>query len=171
MRELDFSALSPQDALDLALLIEEEAQERYQEFADNLLLHHTPDAVHFYADMAGYEAKHRAAIQARREALFGDAPVRISQALLFDVEAPEFDQARIYMTAREAMEVALASEVKAYNFYDSALAHVTHAGVRSLFEDLRSDEMEHQDLIKGMLARLPPDDNRDDFDEDEPVAQ
>ncbi|HNV02869.1 MAG TPA: ferritin family protein [Vicinamibacterales bacterium] len=171
MPEFDFASLSLRDALDLALLIEEEAQERYQEFADNLSLHHTPDAAHFYADMAGFEAKHRAAIEARRNALFGDAPMRISSATLWDVEAPEFDQARIYMTAREAMEVALASEVKAHDFYDAALEHVTSPDVRSLFEDLRADELEHQELIKGMLARMPPDDDPGDFDEDEPVAQ
>ena len=69
------------------------------------------------------------------------------------------------------MGVALASEVKAYDFYDSALEHITHPDVRSLFEDLRADELEHQELIKGMLSRLPPDGERIDFDEDEPVAQ
>ena len=171
MPEFDFASLSPQDALDLAMLIEEEAQERYQEFADNLALHHTPDAANFYADMAGYESRHKAAIKARRDTLFGGAPVRVSGGMLWDVEAPEFDQARIYMTAREAMGVALASEVKAYDFYDSALEHITDPDVRSLFEDLRADELEHQELIKGMLSRLPPDGERIDFDEDEPVAQ
>ena len=34
------------DALDLAILIEEEARDRYDEFYDNLAVHHTADAGH-----------------------------------------------------------------------------------------------------------------------------
>ena len=41
---IDFAALSLQDALDLAILIEEEAQERYLEFVDQMQQHHTPEA-------------------------------------------------------------------------------------------------------------------------------
>ena len=45
---IDFSQLSAQDALDLAILIEEEAEERYQEFAHQMDVHHTPDAAGFF---------------------------------------------------------------------------------------------------------------------------
>lgn len=41
---IDFATLSTQDALDLAILIEEEAEERYREFAHHMEVHHTPDA-------------------------------------------------------------------------------------------------------------------------------
>jgi hypothetical protein len=53
MPTIDFASLTLQDALDLAILIEEEAKERYEEFADNLSLHHTPEAAHFFTTMAG----------------------------------------------------------------------------------------------------------------------
>ena len=46
MPTIDFASLTLQDALDLAILIEEEAKERYEEFAENLSLHHTPEAAH-----------------------------------------------------------------------------------------------------------------------------
>ncbi len=39
---VDFASLSLQDALDLAILVEEEAQERYLEFVDQMEQHHTP---------------------------------------------------------------------------------------------------------------------------------
>src|SRR5512138_2222438 len=105
MPTLDFATLSLHDALDLAILIEEEARERYEEFAENLALHHTPDAARFFTTMAGNEAKHGADLLERRQALFGNAPRRVTRDQLWDVEAPGFDQPRMFMTAREAMEV------------------------------------------------------------------
>jgi len=137
MPTIDFAALTLQDALDLAILIEEEAKDRYEEFADNLSLHHTPEAAHFFTTMAGNEAKHGADLLMRRQAIFGEAPTRVSRAMLWDVEAPDFDQSRMFMSARQAMEVALASEVKAHDFFDAALAYISNPDVRVLFEELR----------------------------------
>jgi erythrin-vacuolar iron transport family protein len=171
MPTIDFASLSLQDALDLAILIEEEAQERYEEFSESLSVHHTPDASHFFALMAGNEAKHGAELRKRREVIFGDAPVRVSRAMLWDVEAPGYDEPRIYMTVRQAMEVALASEVKAYDFFDAALDHITNTDVRVLFEELRAEEVEHQEMVKEVMARVPPDERIVYDDEDEPVGQ
>jgi erythrin-vacuolar iron transport family protein len=169
---LDFATLSLQDALDLAILIEDEAKERYDEFAGNLQVHHTPDAAQFFVTMAGNEAKHGADLLERRRAMFGDAPSRVSRDMLWDVEAPGFDQARMFMTARQAMEVALASEVKAYDYFDAALGHVRDPTVRTLFEELRAEEAEHQAMVKAVMAKIPPDDAVGQaFDADEPVGQ
>jgi rubrerythrin len=169
---LDFSTLSLQDALDLAILIEEEARERYVEFAENLQVHHTADAAGFFVTMAANEAKHGADLLDRRRTLFGDAPTRVSRDMLWDVEAPGFDQARMFMTARQAMEVALACEVKAFDYFDAALAHVQDPEVRTLFAELRSEEAEHQSLVKAVMAEIPEDDPTGQaFDADEPVGQ
>ena len=171
MPTLDFSTLSLQDALDLAILIEEEAKERYEEFAENLKVHHTPDAAQFFITMAGNEAKHGADLLMRRQALFGDAPTRVSRGMLWDVEAPDYDQPRMFMTARQAMEVALASEVKAHDYFDAALAYVNDPDVRSLFEELRTEEVEHQELVKAVMAKIPEDDSSaEGFEVDEPVG-
>jgi rubrerythrin len=172
MPTLDFSKLSLQDALDLAILIEDEARERYEEFAENLTLHHTPGAAEFFSTMAGNEAKHGADLLRRRQAIFGNAATRVSRDMLWDVEAPGYDQPRMFMTAREAMDVALQSEVKAHHFFDAALAYVTDADVRGLFEELRDEETEHQALVKAVIAKLPADDTTSaGFDPDEPVGQ
>jgi rubrerythrin len=171
MPTIDFASLSLQDALDLGILIEEEAQERYEEFADNLSVHHTPEAAHFFAAMAGNEAKHGADLRKRRQAIFGDAPVRVSRAMLWDVEAPGFDESRVFMTVHQAMEVALASEVKAHDFFDAALDYITNTDVRVLFEELRAEEVEHQGMVKEAMARVPPDARIVYDDEDEPVGQ
>jgi 2-hydroxychromene-2-carboxylate isomerase len=118
---IDFASLSLQDALDLAILVEEEAQERYLEFVDQMEKHHTRDAAAFFAAMARNEERHGQELRARRRALFGDAPTRLKRSMLWDVEAPDYDQPRAFMSARQAMRVALASETKAHEFFVRAI--------------------------------------------------
>ena len=98
--------------------------------------------------------------------------MRVSRDMLWDVEAPDFDQPRMFMTARQAMDVALASEVKAHDYFAAALAYVHDADVRALFEELRAEEVEHQELVKSVMDKIPPDDDAvEGFDADEPVGQ
>ncbi|MBI3783144.1 MAG: ferritin family protein [Deltaproteobacteria bacterium] len=169
---IDFSQLSLRDALDLAILIEEEAHERYNEFADQMDLHHTREAAEFFRFMAANEAKHGAQLLERRIELFGSAPRKVTRSMLWDVEAPDFDQARAFMTPRQAMQAALHSEEKAHAFFVAVLPQVTIVEVKALFDELREEEVAHQDLVKAELAKLPPDPpgSPDDF-EDEPTAQ
>lgn len=169
---LDYGKLSLQDALDLAVLIEEEAKERYTEFADQMQVHHNPEAESFFRFMAVNEEKHRAELAGRRQRLFADAPTKVSGSMLFDVEAPEYDEARAFMTARQAMDAAMRSEKKAHDFFVGVLAHIQDPVVRELFEELRDEEVHHQALVRREIERLPPDSGfkPDDFG-DEPVAQ
>jgi rubrerythrin len=168
---IDFATLSLKDALDLAILIEEEARERYEEFVDQLELHHTAEAAQFFRHMAANEMKHGDELAARRQALFGQEPCAVTRDMLWDVEAPEYHQARVFMSARHAMEVALDAETKAHDFFAGALAHVADPEVRALFEELRQEEVEHQVLVRQHLARLPPDPEADPDDyADEPVS-
>lgn len=170
-RGIDFARLSLKDALDLAIFIEEEAKERYEDFASQMETHHTPDSARFYRFMAGNEEKHRAELAERRGKLFPKDPVTVSRQMLFDVEAPDTDEARTFMTPRQALTVALRCEEKAWAFFDGALKAIKDAGVKELFTELRQEEVEHQDLVKAELAKLPADDKfrTEDF-EDEPVS-
>ena len=172
MKKIDFATLSLRDALDLAILIEDEAHERYQEFADQMQLHHTPDAEQFFRKMAANEAKHGAELSERRKELFGGAPSAMTRSMLWDVEAPDYDRARAFMSARQAMNVALESEIKAHDFFAAALKHVSDSAVNGLFMELRNEELEHQALVRIQMDRLPsgPEVNPDDYG-DEPVAQ
>ncbi len=169
---VDFANLSLQDALDLAILVEEEAQERYLEFVDQMQQHHTPEAASFFAVMAKNEEKHGEELRARRRALFGDRPAQVKRSQLWEVEAPDYDQPRAFMSARQAMQVALASEIKAHEFFVHALPHVANAEVKALFDELREEEVQHQALVREAMSALPPEIPVDPADyEDPPVAQ
>lgn len=168
MTQLDFSKLNLQDALDMAVLIEKEAEERYLWFADLLGEHYTGDAADFFRTMAGYERRHGEELGARRRSLFGDAPTRITADMIEDVEAPDSGKPRPNMSPRHAMEVAMESEIKAYEFFNNALPGIQDGSVRTLFEELRDEEVEHQDLLKAQMAKYPgtlePDVDPDEVD-------
>ncbi len=172
IRSIDPAALSLVDALDLAILIEEEAQERYTEFTAQMEQHRTPDAARFFREMAGNEARHGAELAARRAGLFPGVPRKVTRAMLFDLEAPDYDAARAFMSERAAMETALASEIKARDFFAAALPGLRDPEVRRLFQELRDEEIRHQELVQAELARLAPGHGPDPEDYvDGPVAQ
>jgi rubrerythrin len=172
VKGIDFSGISLKDALDLAILIEEEAMDRYREFTDQMELHHTPEAAAFFRAMVANETKHRDDLFVRRQAMFPEEGSQMRLSMLWDVEAPEYDKARAFMSARQAMEVALECEKKAHDYFDQALKNVADREVRKLFEELREEELEHQRLVQRQMEKLPPDSgaNPEDY-ADEPSAQ
>ena len=170
--KIDFANLSLMDALDLAIFIEEEAKERYTEFYDQMVVHHTPEAAAFFYEMIGNENRHEVELTARRRSLFQGEPRRVKRSMLSEVEAPEYDKTRVFMSARQAMEVALECEIKAHDFFDHALPHIKNPEVQTLFQELRGEELLHQQLVRKEMDKLPPDTGIDpDAFADEPTAQ
>ncbi len=168
MPGIDFATLSLKDALDLAILMEDEARERYEEFSRIVGGRYAGDASDAFRAMAVYEARHGAELAARRRALFADEPRQLDRDMLDDFEAPDRGQPRVFMSARQAMEVALASEEKAYDFFTSALPHVQDPKVRELFQELGGEELQHQTFVRARLARLPPGPDVEEEEADEP---
>ena len=168
MTQIDVRSLSLRDALDLAILMEEEAKERYEQFTRIVGGRYPGDASDMFQMMAANEAKHGAQLAEPRRALFADAPGRLTRDMLYEVEAPDLGKPRVFMSARQAMEVALDSEEKAYAFFDGALPNVADPDVKVLFEELRSEELRHQNLVRGYLERLPAGADVDEDEADEP---
>jgi rubrerythrin len=165
---IDFKTLDLRDALDLAILIEEEAHERYQSFSKIVGGRYAGDASDVFKLMASYEAKHREQLAARRLALFKDAPRRVRMEMFDDVEAPDRSAPRTFMSARDAMEVAIASEEKARDFFDAAVKQVKDPEVRALFSELRAEEVEHRELLRQRLKKLPKGPDVAEGEADEP---
>ncbi len=152
---LDLSKLSLMDALDLAILIEMEAYERYKMFASQLGHTGGYDAGAFFASMAENEAKHGSELAERRKSLFGDAPARLTLDDLYDVEAPEMGAAHRGMSTLEAFEVGLDAEKRAHDFYDMALPGISDPEVIELFTELRDEETEHVEMLQEAMKKLP----------------
>jgi rubrerythrin len=165
---VQFEKLTLKDAIDLAISMEEEACERYQEFTHLVGGRYDGDAADMFRTMAVYERRHGAQLAARRRDLFGDAPRTLTAASLDDAEAPDRGAPRVFMSGRQALEVALASEQKAYDFFDGALRQVTDPSVRELFKELRTEEARHAKMVRERLERLPPGPDLTDEEADEP---
>ena len=161
---LDFSELSLMDTLDMAKLIEVEACERYNLFAEQL---GTTDAGEVFQSMAVNEKKHGDELAERRRKLFGSEPARVTLDDIFDVEAPDVGSTRWNMSEFKAYQVALHAEKRAFSFYDNALRTVKNPEVKALFEELREEEAEHVRMVEEIIARLPDSAKVDLEDEDE----
>ena len=153
---LDLSKLNLMDALDLAILIEEEARQRYEMFASQVgRSGGRYDAGSFFASMAENEAKHGTELLERRMALFGKVAMKVKLDDIYDVEAPDTGSPRRGMSIMQALEVGLSAEQKAHDFYDMALPGITDPDVRTLFAELRDEEIEHVEMLKAQMAKLP----------------
>jgi rubrerythrin len=131
--------------------MEEEARLRYLEFSRLVGGRYPGDAADVFKQMAGYEERHGAQLRERRRALFQDQPARVTLEDLDEVEAPDRGKPRVFMSVRDALEVALASEEKAWAFFDGALKQVKEPLVRVLFQELREEEAAHRALLAGRL--------------------
>jgi rubrerythrin len=167
---IDFSKLTLRDALDLAILIDEEAAERYEEFAVQLQIHHTPEAAAFFHWLAQGEAVHVDDLRGRRTLLFHETPCCVKRACACGVKAPDYDDVRAFMTVRQALETAVHAEERADAFWDQAMAQAADPEVRALFRELHDEEIRQEEWLKRSLGALPPDPelSADDF-ADEPT--
>ena len=150
---IDFSQLDLRGAFDLAIMIEEDAQLRYEEFS-RAFADQPGGAAQVFRDMAVNEAKHRADLESRRRVIFRHDPPRIEVSVMDGAEHPELSELESPLSARQALEVALAAERRAYDFYKGALPYVKDPSVRKFFEDLMEEEVEHQALLQAKIDAL-----------------
>jgi rubrerythrin len=152
---INFAELDLRGAFDLAIMIEEDAQLRYEDFAKLLGNRDEMGAAAVFRAMAINEAKHRSELYSRRRLKFRRDPrIEISVLEPGEGEAPEESELTPSMTAREALEVALRAEIRAYEFYAGALPHVKDPDVRAFFEELKEEETEHQDMLRQKIADI-----------------
>jgi rubrerythrin len=150
---IDFAELDLRGALDFAILIEEDAQLRYERLS-RALGDDAGGAGGVFRMMIGTEAGHRRELMARRAALFGDAAARIEISVLDEgVEGPDAED-ELPRTAREALAMSAAAERHAYEFYKAALPCLRDASARAFFEGLMAEELEHEAVLRNELVAL-----------------
>lgn len=152
---VDFSKLDAMDILDLAIEVEREAQEHYEELVEWMTATGDPAVVGFFSAMAGREARHKEQLAAQRRELFGDrSPQHDIAGVPWEVEAPDFAAVRDGMTLRQALEMSLSMETRAHDYYAEATGYARDAKVEELLEGFRLAELEHQRLVRAELAKL-----------------
>ena len=151
--QVDFSKLRANDALDMAIAIEDEGSYYYEQLAD-WIGDSNPEVSDFFRRMSAREKRHHEQVVALREKLFAGKPSSHAEKVSWGVEAPDFDAVPNDITLRQAFDVAMDSETRAHDFYASAIEYAADDQIAELFEGLRASEADHQRLLKEEMAKF-----------------
>ncbi|MCP4899324.1 MAG: ferritin family protein [bacterium] len=152
--ELDFSKLSAMDVLDLAIYVENEAEDNYEELVSWMKRQGNDKAAGFFKRMAGLEELHRQQITKVRVELFGEKAPTTTNAYAWEVETPDFDSIPADVSLKAAYELAIGAETKAHDYYAGALEYATDEKMVALLENLRDAELKHKALLEKEMGAL-----------------
>jgi rubrerythrin len=140
-----------------ALTMEQEAAQRYGEFADAMEVHNNLDVAAMFRKMAVIEAKHAAQIMAQMG--WKEAPKSpIAKPSWEGFEAPETtpgDEVHYLMQPYHVLELALANEQRAERFFARLERAATSGSVRKAARELRAEEAEHVALVRAWMKKVP----------------
>ena len=153
--QVDFSQFDARDFLDVAIEVEREAGEHYEQLAAWMRDSAAPEVLAFFHAMVGREHRHREQLEAQRRELFGEAPPRHDVVSVpWEVETPDYEAVGATLDLRGALEMALAMETRAHDYYAEAADYAQDQRVAELLEGFRLAEAEHQRLVREQLARI-----------------
>lgn len=157
--KVPFSSLSPQDALHVAILIEERNARLYESFAQlfaDFIDEECQRVAETFGDMAAEERRHRHELEKRYVERYG---IRLSSLADDDVldliELPELADNDVLdpesFSRVKALQVALAAELHARHYY-ARLSQLTHdPQLRRLYDELAAFEEEHVSFLERKL--------------------
>lgn len=140
-----------------ALVMEREAVARYTELAEMMETHNNLEVAALFRKMAEYEGHHVAQIQA--DMGWADDSIAARQAGAWaGPESPEsvpVDEMHYLMHPWHALQLALAAEQRAVAFFEDLAQRATTDTVRRAAEEMRDEEVEHVELVRSWLEKVP----------------
>lgn len=154
-----------------ALVMEQEAAQRYTEFADAMETHNNLEVAALFRKMAEIEGKHAAQIIAEMGWTTRPGP---HPGILFweRFEAPETapgDEVHYLMQPYHALKLALANEQRAERFFADLARAATTPSVKKAARELQKEEHEHVLLVRAWMKKVPKPDADWANDPDPPV--
>jgi rubrerythrin len=140
-----------------ALAIEREAAARYDEFARFMEDHDNVPVARLFARLAGLEREHAARIEARAGTA-GVPPTETWEHSWIDARAPETTAHEFLfrlMSPRDALELALAAEERARDWFERVCDASTDPQVRAFAASLAQEEGEHVAWVRRALDAEP----------------
>jgi rubrerythrin len=140
-----------------ALAMEQEAVQRYTEFADAMEMHNNTEVAALFRTMAGYEGKHAQEILAQMGWTEATAPL-VSNLGWAGFEAPEavpLDEVHYLMQPWHALQLALAAELRAEAFFGQLAEAAESQPVRQAAAKMQHEEAEHVILVRAWLEKVP----------------
>lgn len=161
-----FTSLSPQEALHVAVFIEERNAELYHRFAEMFVEFRDVDSLEIasvFWEMAAEERGHSGLLQQRYMDIYGNRACALTEEDLQElIELPRLENTDIFNptpggpSARErAFQVALNAEQQARRFYSSLVANTIDKGLKRVYSDLADFELEHVAFLERKLVEKP----------------
>jgi rubrerythrin len=157
-----FSSLTPPEALQVAIAIEQRNAEVYHRFAEMFTEFGDEESLEIAAvfwEMAVEERGHRAMLEERYVDAFGPLKQVLAEEELSElVEVPRLDGADIFSSdddlspRQRALEVALQAEVSAHEFYERMVKQTPPGPLRDMFNHLARMEDGHVSYFGAKLV-------------------
>ena len=162
----EFSSLSIQETLHVAIFIEDRNAGLYSQFAELFAEFKDPDSMEIAAtfwDMAEEERHHGSVLQERYFDRFGNRPCSGTEDEIREfIEVPKLANGEIFAITKakvgppprhRALEVALVAEESARRYYSRLLEFTQDEQLRSLYMELAAFEEEHVEYIKRKMQK------------------
>ncbi len=159
-----FSSLTAQEALHVAVFIEERNAEIYHRFAEMFVEFHDDESLEIagtFWEMAAEERQHSTMLQERYTEEFGGKACALTDDDIYEfVEIPRLQESQIFSEpglggrgARErALEIGLKAETGARSFYSELAESAQDFRQRELFSALANFEKDHVAFLERKLV-------------------
>ena len=159
-----FTSLNPQEALHVAIFIEERNADIYQRFAEMFTEFRDPESLEIasiFWDMSVEEKRHSSQLQTRYQERYGNSSCALTEEDLQDmIEVPKLESSELFpaveigqVAERErALKVALDAEKSAQQFYHQLVEQTEDVALRRLYVELSTMEDGHVTYLQSMLA-------------------
>ncbi len=140
-----------------ALQMEREAVARYTELAEMMDTHNNVEVAALFRKMAEIEGHHVEQILADM-GWAGDTVTPREPGAWSTPEPPEsvpIEEMHYLMHPWHALQLALAAEQRAVDFFDGLVRSAPTETVRKAAAEMRDEEREHVELVRGWLERTP----------------
>lgn len=161
----DFASLTGQEALHVAIFIEERNAEIYHQFAEMFAEFRDPESLEIAAtfwEMANEERQHGTLLQKRYFDRYGTRPCAITEEDIGDfIEVPHLENGEIFTFSKlkvgrsprqMAIEIAIAAEQNAVRYYTRLIEVTQDTELRVLYRELMEFEASHTDGLEKKLA-------------------
>ncbi len=160
----EFSSLTAQEALHVAIFIEERNAELYQQFAELFAEFKDPDSLEIaqvFWDMANEERGHGTMLQERYFERYGTQACVVTEEDICELlEVPKLESGELFAISRgqvsaaprtTALQVALDAEQGALRYYSQLVDRTSDRQLRAMYAELANFEADHTEFLRRRL--------------------
>jgi len=160
----EFSSLTPQEALHVAIFIEERNAELYGQFAEMFAELKDPESLEIaqvFWDMSTEERSHGTRLQELYFERYGTQACVVTEEDIREmIEVPRLENSDIFALARTkgavsprkaALEIALESERSALRYYQQLVDKTRDRALRQTYLELSTFEADHTEFLERKL--------------------